>query len=212
MENNNGKIYTLGKENKKVETLDKLIIVEGPQGVGKSTLTQYLRTNMPGTNLHSLSGHCDKSETGFDSSVAYWNAMLNYLYSTQNVPINEIFDRFFTTEEVYARLGYKEYSFYEEYQRYLEWLNNLNYDITYISLYLSDPELYRERLAGRGSHHNYQAFDKKNSEAQQEKYMEVAYEMMALDNVNVIQLKNDNPVESYKEIDKIIGLEHPKTK
>ena len=79
MENNKGKIYNLGEDKKQIETRDKLIIVEGPQGAGKSTLAQYLRTNMPATNLHSLSGHRDKGDTGYYSSIAYWDAMLNYL-------------------------------------------------------------------------------------------------------------------------------------
>lgn len=34
----------------------KLIIVEGPQGTGKTTLTNYLRDNIPGSNLYRLSG------------------------------------------------------------------------------------------------------------------------------------------------------------
>ena len=38
-------------------------------------------------------------------------------------------------------------------------LEQLDYDIYYISLYLTNVELFRERLA-RESHHNYQSFRK----------------------------------------------------
>ena len=42
----------------------KLIIVEGPQGTGKTTLTNYLRENLASSNLYRLSGQKDKSEKG----------------------------------------------------------------------------------------------------------------------------------------------------
>ena len=32
----------------------KCIIVEGPQGCGKTTLTNYLRENIPASNLYRL--------------------------------------------------------------------------------------------------------------------------------------------------------------
>ena len=36
--------------------MERLIIVEGPQGVGKTTLANYLRDNIVGSNLYRLSG------------------------------------------------------------------------------------------------------------------------------------------------------------
>jgi len=47
----------------------------------------------------------------------------------QSVPMDMIFDRTFTTEEVYARLGYKDYSFTKEYNCYLSELSNLKYEM-----------------------------------------------------------------------------------
>ena len=44
--------------------MNKLIIIEGPQGTGKTTLANYLRENMPGSNLYRLSGQKDKTESG----------------------------------------------------------------------------------------------------------------------------------------------------
>ena len=43
---------------------NKLIIVEGPQGTGKTTLTNYLREKLSGSNLYRLSGQKDKSKKG----------------------------------------------------------------------------------------------------------------------------------------------------
>ena len=44
--------------------MDKIIIVEGPQGVGKTTFTNLLREQMKATDLYRLSGIKDKTETG----------------------------------------------------------------------------------------------------------------------------------------------------
>lgn len=42
---------------------DVIIIVEGPQGVGKTTFTNYLREHMAATDLYRLSGIKDRGET-----------------------------------------------------------------------------------------------------------------------------------------------------
>ena len=42
----------------------KLIVVEGAQGAGKTTITDYLRYSLSCTNLYRLSGTADSSETG----------------------------------------------------------------------------------------------------------------------------------------------------
>ena len=39
----------------------KLIIVEGPQGAGKTTITDYIRHKIPYTNLYRLNGSNDSS-------------------------------------------------------------------------------------------------------------------------------------------------------
>ena len=42
----------------------KLIVVEGPQGAGKTTTTDFLRHTLSYTNLYRLSGTADSSKTG----------------------------------------------------------------------------------------------------------------------------------------------------
>ena len=46
----------------------KLIIVEGPQGAGKTTVTDFIRHALPYTNLYRLSGTSDSSPTGRNKS------------------------------------------------------------------------------------------------------------------------------------------------
>ena len=52
----------------------KLIVIEGPQGTGKTTLANYLRENIPGSNLYRLSGQKDKSKTGKSLSQKMYEA------------------------------------------------------------------------------------------------------------------------------------------
>ena len=115
---------------------NRLIIVEGPQGTGKSTLANYLRDNIAGANLYRLTGQKDKTVTGLNYSKFMYDALMEYLRKMQMIRNDMIFDRTFMTEEVYARLGYKEYSFTDIYKKLSEQLNELTYEIYYLSLYL----------------------------------------------------------------------------
>lgn len=182
----------------------KLIIVEGPQGTGKTTLTNYLRDNIPGSNLYRLSGQKDKTNTGKEYSKKMYNALLEYLNSMQEIPMDLIFDRTFFTEEVYARLGYKEYDFTDIYNELVNKLIGLNYDIYFISLYLENVELFRKRL-DRESHHNYQSFSIENSVNQQNTYNQLVEELMNK-GINIIKLPMDDFIKSYEIIDDIFKL------
>ena len=185
--------------------MEKLIIIEGPQGAGKSTLANYLRDNLAGSNLYRLSGQKDKTEQGLFYSVQMYDALIEYLKVMQNVPMDMIFDRTFTTEEVYARLGYKDYSFTDYYDRYLNELSRLEYELHYFSLYLKNVELFRERLA-RPEHHQYQAFSIENSINQQNTFLNIADEIDAYDSINVHRLPMDDFNESYDEVKRLLRM------
>ena len=189
----------------------KIIIVEGPQGTGKTTLSNFFRENLPGANLYRLSGQKDKTLTGKKYSVIMYNALIEYLQEMQVVPMDMIFDRTFFTEEVYSRLGYKEYSFSDAYQKLVEKLNALDYDIYYISLYLKNIELFRERL-DRESHHNYQSFSLENSFNQQKVYKDIAEELEKNTQINVIRMEMDDFEIAYDRIRERFGIEKPKEK
>ena len=188
---------------------NNIIIIEGPQGTGKSTLASYLRDNIASSNLYRLSGQRDKTNKGLEQSKLMYDALFSYLQNMQNIPMDMIFDRTFTSEEVYARLGYKEYSFTEQYKRYSALLNELYYKIYYFNLYLENVDLFRQRL-DRPSHHNYQAFSLDNSVNQQKAYRDVASELSTYDNINVIDLPMDNFEESYGQVRRILKMEKEK--
>ena len=83
----------------------KLIVVEGPQGVGKTTITDYLRYSLSYTNLYRLCGTSDSTETGKKKAEEMYINLIEYMKKMENKSINMVFDRTFFTEENYCRLG-----------------------------------------------------------------------------------------------------------
>lgn len=188
----------------KLKTKNRMIIVEGPQGTGKTTLTNYLRENIPSSNLYRLAGQKDKSESGKELSKYMYQIQLDYLEKMANVPMDLIFDRTFFTEEVYAQLGYKDYSFTDVYQELVCRLENIDYDVYLAILYLENQDIYLERLQ-RDTHHNYQDFSVSNSINQQMKYLELG-EALLNSSIKVFTFAMDDFDKAYKEVNKVFKI------
>lgn len=174
-----------------------IIIVEGPQGVGKSTMANFLRDNLPTTNLYRLSGIEDKTQTGREKNKIMYLGLINYMESLEDTNLNLIFDRTFFTEQVYCMLDYKEYKFDEEYERLVKKLSYLEYDIYFVVLYLKDVNIYEQRL--KRVHHNYQSFSVKNSIDQQNAYLSLA-DGIKNKNISVIKIAMDDFKEGYNKL------------
>jgi len=156
----------------------KLIVVEGPQGAGKTTITDFIRHKLPYTNLYRLNGTSDSSPTGRAKSKEMYHDLVDYIEKLQNKSINLLFDRTFFTEEIYCRLGFKEYTFTDVYEELLDRISKLDFDIYYITLYLSDEDEFERRLAREGKGIvKYAKFSKESSVKQQNTYLEVAKEI-----------------------------------
>ena len=191
----------------------KLIIVEGPQGTGKTTLTDYLRHSLPYTNLYRLSGTADSSETGLAKSIKMYEDLIRYLKMMEGTDINLVFDRTFFTEENYCRNGFKEYSFTEEYNKLVKKLDKLDFDIYYINLYLDDVSKFEERLNRSGKAlYKYAPFKVESSIKQQETYCQMSDELKKnTKNIQVIDFNVNRPVEEeYEELNKLLGIESKK--
>lgn len=180
-----------------------IIIVEGPQGVGKSTLANFLRDNLPTTNLYRLSGIKDKTISGKEKNKIMYLGLINYMESLEESELNLVFDRTFFTEQVYCMLGYKEYEFDAEYKRLIKKLAALDYDIYLVILYLKDETLYIKRL--KRQHHNYQEFSLQNSIDQQNTYLKLADDINEK-NINVLKIAMDDYQKGYEKIIKKIPV------
>lgn len=170
----------------------KIIIVEGPQGVGKTTITDYIRHAVPYTNLYRLSGTSDITVAGKEKAEVMYEDLLEYMKKLENKSINLLFDRTFFTEEIYCRLGFKEYTFTDVYEKLVDKLAQMDFEIYYITLYLKDEELYTKRLAREGKTKvKYTDFNKNSSSNQQREYLKLAEEIkQKYENINVVNIDN----------------------
>jgi len=186
----------------------KIIIVEGAQGAGKTTITDFLRHSVKHTNLYRLTGTSDSSKEGLRKAVVMYENLLNYMKTMENLNINLLFDRTFFSEENYCRLGYKEYSFTEEYNKLLDKLSKLDFEIYYITLYLEDESLYEKRLNREGKAVvEYAKFAAEKSIEQQRTYLQMADEIEEkYPNIKVVRIENSKDLEeTKKELKELLG-------
>jgi len=61
----------------------KLIIVEGPQGAGKTTVTDFIRHGLKYTNLYRLYGTSDSSPAGKQKAEDMYYDLLDYIKSSK---------------------------------------------------------------------------------------------------------------------------------
>lgn len=179
----------------------KIIILEGPQGVGKTTITDYIRNVIPYTNLYRLSGTADTTKTGKEKAKIMYEDLVDYIEKLQNKSVNLLFDRTFFTEEIYCRLGFKEYTFTDVYNKLLDRLAKMDFDIYYITLYLSDENEFAKRLDREGKAKvKYTEFNKKSSVNQQNEYLKLADEIKEkYKNINVIKIDNCRDLNEVKK-------------
>ena len=179
----------------------KIIVVEGPQGAGKTTITDFLRHTLPDSNLYRLSGTADSTAAGKKKAEEMYIDLLDYMKKLENKSINLIFDRTFFTEENYCRLGIKEYTFTDVYEKLLDQFAKLDFDIYYITLYLQDENEYVERLKRDGKAVFKGAeFKAESSIKQQRVYLEMSKEVKEkYNNINVLDIANDKDLEEIKK-------------
>ena len=179
----------------------KIIVVEGPQGAGKTTITDFLRHTLPYSNLYRMSGTADSTVAGKKKAEDMYVDLIEYIKKMENKSINLIFDRTFFTEENYCRLGVKQYSFTDVYEKLLDEFANLDFEIYYITLYLENENEYVERLKRDGKAVFKGAeFKAENSKKQQKIYLEMSDEIKAkYPNVNVLNVANDKDLEDTKK-------------
>ncbi len=180
-----------------------IIIIEGPQGSGKSTMTNFIRDNLPGSNLYRLSGIKDKTKTGYEKNKTMYLGLINYMEALEETELNLIFDRTFFTEQVYAKLGYKDYNFDDVYKRLLRKLSDLDFNIYFVVLYLKDTNIYEQRIVRQ--HHQYQAFSKENSINQQNEYLSLI-DNIKYKSIHKIKIATDDFTKAYNKLIKKIPV------
>ena len=136
---------------------------------------------------------------------------MNYIEEMQNTNVNLLFDRTFFTEEIYCRLGKKDYTFTDIYEKLLSRLANLDFDIYYITLYLENENEYCKRLDRPEKAKMAKAdFEASSSIIQQREYLKMADEVKEkYKNINVININNSRPLEEVKkQIKELLDWKH----
>lgn len=179
----------------------KIIIVEGAQGAGKTTVTDFLRYAVKYTNLYRLTGTSDSSIEGKKKATIMYDNLLNYMKTLENLSINLLFDRTFFTEEIYCRLGFKDYSFTDVYERLVEELSKMDFKIFYFTLYLKDEGQFEKRLARAGKAvPKYAKFKAESSINHKENIWKWQKKLSrSIHNINVVNIQN---VETLKRLKK----------
>lgn len=179
----------------------KLIIVEGPQGAGKTTVTDFIRHGLKHTNLYRLCGTSDSTPSGKQKAKDMYLDLLEYMKKLENKSINLLFDRTFFTEEIYSRLKFKQYDFSDVYENLVDEFSKLDFEIYYITLYLNDTSLFKTRLERSGKAiPDYAKFDIQSSINQQNEYLKMADEISSkYPNIKVFKISNDNDEQELKE-------------
>lgn len=188
----------------------KIIIVEGAQGSGKTTITDFLRHVVKHTNLYRLNGINDSSKSGLEKSKKMYYDLLEYMKKMENLDINLLFDRTFFSEECYCRLGKKEYSFTDVYSDLLHEFSKLDFDIYYFTLYLENENEYETRLKREGKvEPHYGKFGAEASIAQQKTYLSMAEEIkQKYPNIKVFNIENGKDLElTKKELLEYLSIE-----
>ncbi len=164
----------------------KLIILEGPRGTGKSTITRKLRDKVDGATLINLTGFKTDGEEGLAKIKSYYNSLDTYLHhlSKSQHTYTVIFDRTFFSEVVYSKI-YKSYDFTASYNYLLNSLFDCVDELHLFYLRLNDGDKLRERL----NRDKVQLFDKVEESVaesfKQQEYYDALFSDMASVMLNV---------------------------
>lgn len=166
-----------------------VIIAEGPQGVGKTTVTNWLREQIPYSNLCRMTGTRYTGAEAYPKMVRQHGGMMSYIMSLTSGGINFILDRFYFTEQVYSILGYNSNNFDSAYKRLNEDLLTLRYDVYLLNLYCSDEELLRARLQRDKPQYQTVQFNLNNTLQQADLYKRLFEELKdANKHINIVNV------------------------
>ena len=152
----------------------KLIIVEGAICSGKSSLSKALREQMPHTMLMDLSSIEKDNEP---NSYMYHADIMNMILDMKGYGSNFVLSRSYISNEIYARLGKKDYDNSRNFRILTNKLELLQYwyDVKIVIL-ASNPNEYERRL-GKRNKFEYVEHSVDEALKQQKQYLLIADEL-----------------------------------
>lgn len=181
--------------------MNKLIMIEGSQGVGKTTLCNSLQPRIKSSNLFKCLGIEDKTGNGFAKTVDYYDGWSLFLNHIRHLEIPIIFDRFVLSEVIYSRL-YKEYTFDSMFKAYLNRFG-MDAELYFIFMFLPAKD-FKDRLSSRKYKQKYlnMEYHTKASVNQQLEYRKECDRLKQLDkgNVHILEIQGNIPTRDNVEI------------
>ena len=186
----------------------QIIVVEGPQGAGKTTITNLIREQLAHTNMLRLTGGKSDSLEMIKANYGAIQDMLDTL-AMNSVDINYVFDRTFTTEWCYRRLGYKGddvNSFDGIGRELINRLVNLHtkYNITFVVLTATEEEM-AERLLRDKPQYNNVKFCVENSKKQEEMFIEILDKEVDKSKANIIIYNNSRQKSTEENTNELLN-------
>lgn len=129
----------------------KNIVVEGARGLGKSSVTRYLREKTTNSTLINFTGFNEGGVDGKIKVIEYYNAWFSFFSRLHGGDYLFIHDRFFFSEMVYSKL-YKDYDFSSTYLDYTKRLPYLFEDLQIVLLWTDDMVELGRRLVRDKEH------------------------------------------------------------
>lgn len=152
-----------------------LLIVEGAPASGKSSVCRYLREQLPNCTLFDLGSVPNDSVV---SNWIYHTSMSTLFFDLRSTNANFVCSRSFITNEIYYRLGKKDYVNSANYHYLLDRFSLLTafYNVNVVILATSREE-YEKRLTNRGKKTEYIKYSSDESMKQQREYMKITDEL-----------------------------------
>ena len=152
----------------------KLIIVEGAIASGKSSLSKALREQLAHTMLMDLSSIGKDNES---NSYMYHADVMNMILDMKGYQTNFVLSRSHISNEIYARLGKKDYDNSRNFRILTNKLELLQYwyDVKIVIL-ASNPNEYERRL-GKRNKFEYVEHSVEEALRQQKQYLLIADEL-----------------------------------
>lgn len=179
----------------------KLIIVEGAQGAGKSSIVQGLRDKLPYAQSITLRGNKFR-----DEQLSFNNhfSVLKLINETSKAHNDYILERSYISELCYSTLysdgGFRPLS--EVLTNYLKMLKD-DYDITFV-LMLSEEETFEERLVRDKGQFSDVIYESGNSMRQQDVYVSLVSSMAV--HFNVVSKMNNGSKHIHTIVNEILSV------
>lgn len=121
------------------------LIVEGARGLGKSSITRFLREHTTNSTLINFTGFNESGEEGADKVTNYYQKWSEFFNSLRAEDITFIHDRYFFSEMVYSSL-YKSYNFRPYYDLFVRRIPMTFDNVTLVVLWSNSYEELERNL------------------------------------------------------------------